>query len=115
MKKSDLKTGMIVTIRLGERYVVMKDTLLEGDDKDVLINLRIPGSWMPLNSYNEDLTAIDKEDDDIFVGANTLYKVVGANTLYKDFDIIRVEAPLNPAGINSVISPFVKTIWTRGD
>ncbi len=108
MKKSDLKTGMIVTTRMGERYVVLRDTLLEGVEKDILISLgiRIPGSWMPLSSYNEDMECFYDEDDNLFEYENEYP--------FKDFDIVIVEQPLNAAAITANISSFRKTIWTRG-
>lgn len=50
MKKSDLKTGMVVETRNGEKYLVM----LEPDCKDMeLINFK--GGYMPLYYYNNEL------------------------------------------------------------
>lgn len=50
MKKSDLKTGMVVEIRNGEKYLVM----LNPDCKDKeLINFK--GGYMPLSNYNNEL------------------------------------------------------------
>lgn len=50
MKKSDLKTGMVVETRNGEKYLVM----LNPDCKDrELINFK--GGYMPLYNYNNEL------------------------------------------------------------
>ena len=60
MKKSDLKSGMTVKIRKGERYLVIKnyETKLYGVC-DVLVN---KNSFLTLNDYNEDLILKDKND-----------------------------------------------------
>ena len=50
MKKSDLKTGMVVEARNGEKYLVM----LEPDCEDrELINFN--GGYLSLNDYNDEL------------------------------------------------------------
>ena len=50
MKKSDLKTGMVVETRNGEKYLVMLNT----DYKDMeLINFK--GGYLPLYYYNSEL------------------------------------------------------------
>ena len=50
MKKSDLKTGMVVETRYGEKYLVM----LNPDYKNMeLINFK--GGYMPLYYYNNEL------------------------------------------------------------
>lgn len=50
MKKSDLKTGMVVETRNGEKYLVMLNT----DYKDMeLINFK--GGYLSLYSYNSEL------------------------------------------------------------
>ena len=47
MKKSDLRTGMIVTTREGKEYVFVKDFITEdvvlAEDVDVTINLNHAG------------------------------------------------------------------------
>ena len=50
MKKSDLKTGMIVETRGGDRYLVMRDPNVKGRDL-----ICFGGSFMPLKNYDEDL------------------------------------------------------------
>ena len=59
MKKSDLKTGMIVTTREGYEYVVLLGTtsVYTGKEScDILLNIN-PKSylWNKLDYYNEDL------------------------------------------------------------
>ena len=51
MKKSDLKTGMIVECNNGNRFIVMLDA---DDAEHNLINIDNVG-WMPLNYYDKDL------------------------------------------------------------
>ena len=57
MTLNDLKTGMIVTIRDGNSYIVMRDFI---DSGDVLAGLScsniISGTWISLSSYNQDMT-----------------------------------------------------------
>lgn len=56
MTKADLKTGMVVETRLGERYLVM----LNPDCKDrELINFN--GGFNPLSLYKDDLTMRNEE------------------------------------------------------
>lgn len=57
MKKSDLKTGMVVKLRDGDNYVVMirdNEQWITSDE-----------SWDSLNSYNDDLTCDYDNDYDI--------------------------------------------------
>ena len=56
MKKSDLKTGYIVTTRSGREYVVYLDVDTSyTDDKDVLVCANTY-NWYTLRNFNEDLT-----------------------------------------------------------
>lgn len=50
MKKSDLKTGMVVETENGEKYLVMLEPDCEGRE---LINFS--GGYMSLSSYNDEL------------------------------------------------------------
>jgi len=57
MKKSDLRTGMLVTLRNKEEYYVMLNTgSMFQREKDVLVH-KIGDSlgWMPLSEYDEDM------------------------------------------------------------
>ncbi len=74
LTKSDLKTGMHVVIRNGMEFVVLRDTLF--NDKDIMVSVTEDansGNWIGFNSYDENLTAINRELD--------------------DFDIVRVYQP----------------------
>lgn len=55
MKKSELKTGMIVVLQDGqrtERAMVLLGACWDSGGRDVLIG----ETWMPLSSFHEDLT-----------------------------------------------------------
>ena len=51
MKKSDLKTGMIVECNNGDRHIV----LLDADDAERNLIDIDKGGWVPLNDYDKDL------------------------------------------------------------
>ena len=60
-KLSDLRTGMHVTLRNGNEYVVLRDdngicALRRNDCKMVLVSLVEDDSWFNEESFNEDLT-----------------------------------------------------------
>lgn len=75
LTKSDLKTGMHVVIRSGMEFVVLRDTLFK--DKDIMVSVTEDengsGNWIGFDTYDENLTAINRELD--------------------DFDIVRVYQP----------------------
>lgn len=60
MTKSELKNGMIVTCRNGDKYMVLKDSCFTvgeynvDETSDILIGLGTTG-YLNLSSYNEDL------------------------------------------------------------
>ena len=57
MTKSELKTGMIVTLANGKEYMVYKDVGYVGaETKDVCIEISSSPSWLKLDNYNEDMT-----------------------------------------------------------
>jgi hypothetical protein len=60
MKKSDLKSGMLVITRHGERGLVMLNT----PDGDEIVSdcEETEKCWAPLGLFNEDLTCGDNED-----------------------------------------------------
>lgn len=66
MTLNDLKTGMHVVIRSGMEFVILRDTLFK--DKDIMVSVvedvNGGGNWIGLNSYNDNLTAINRELDD---------------------------------------------------
>jgi hypothetical protein len=75
-KKSDLKTGMVVECRNGNRYTVMLDTVMTVDDaKDIIINVENNYGWNDLNDYTDDLRCICN------------------NGNYEEFDIMKVYQP----------------------
>ena len=50
MKKSDLKTGMVVELRNGDKYLVMLNPDCEGREL-----IRFNGGYMSLNAYDNEL------------------------------------------------------------
>jgi len=81
MKKSDLKTGMIVTLRNGDEHMVFMDSASIYCDNyrfsnDVIVNLNRMGSWEELPQYDDDLKIIDEGRS--------------------DFDIVKVEKVDHP-------------------
>ena len=83
MKLSDLKTGMIVTLRNGNEYVVLKDYCVSDEtaifDKGIICNVE-SSSWTRLSNFNE--------------------KMECTNTIFgKEYDIVRVEVPAHPFSI----------------
>jgi hypothetical protein len=67
MKKSELKSGMLVILAKGDRAIVMKDT----PNGDVLTtgvlpnNEEVAATWCPLNKFKDDLTYINDDEYDI--------------------------------------------------
>lgn len=81
MKLSDLKTGMIVTIRRGDEFVVFKDFCLSDESKKtcqtgIICNAHTR-TWAELENFNEEMECVN-------------------SILGKDFDIIKVEAVAHP-------------------
>ena len=64
IKKSDLRTGMKVTLRNGDNYIVLLNARHKySNNKDILVgyhNYNIC-DWVVLDNYNEDLTYSNKE------------------------------------------------------
>lgn len=81
MKLSDLKTGMIVTIRRGDEFVVFKDFCLSDECKNIchtgIICNAGTRTWTTLENFNEEMKCIN-------------------SILGKDFDIIKVEVVAHP-------------------
>ena len=74
MKKSDLKTGMIVTLRNGKQWMVYKNIQTQRNVDDVIVGIDGSDNWNLLYHYNEDLT----------------------NKGYPDLDIVKVEEVTHP-------------------
>lgn len=66
MKKSELENGMIVEMRNGEKYIVIKDFTKKSkryvNDNDILLNIDF-GDFGVLGTYKENLTLKNKEND----------------------------------------------------
>ena len=99
MKKSELKTGMLVTLRNGEKGMVFRDIHTEyttntNKTNDVIICTKDDGltSWENLDAYNDDLFAKDDE-------FNWL-DIVKVETIYHPYDIIK---PLDNKRIENTI------------
>jgi hypothetical protein len=91
MTKSELRTGMIVTARNGNRYMVFLNTTISsyrGSD-DFLVGLKGDG-FNYLSNYNENLTC----------------------KAYNSFDIMKVEKCKWVADLTSK-NPELNTIWER--
>ena len=66
MNKSDLRTGMLVTLRNDESYYVMLDTGLFGDQEGVMVHrIGQDTGWLSLRDYADDLTH-HSDPNDIF-------------------------------------------------
>lgn len=88
MKKSELKTGMLVTLRNGDVGMVFRDihtayTISTNKAKDIIICTKKDGefSWENLDVYNDDMLARDDE-------FNWL-DIVKVETIYHPFDIAK--------------------------
>lgn len=66
MTLNDLKTGMIVKIREGSSYIIMRDFIDEGDILAGLsCNNVISNTWTSLSNYNQDMTHSELPNLDI--------------------------------------------------
>lgn len=78
MTKSELKTGMVVTIVNGSQYVVYRNIACHYKDMagkgvtDVLVG-RL--SWMSLDSFNEDLTCPTNKSSNIVEVAEIMHPI----------------------------------------
>ena len=102
MKKSDLKTGMIVKTRDGGEYAVFIDTCKtiytrkQYKTQSFLINSR-DRSWIPLDDYNEDM--LNQEELDGY------------------FDIMEIYIPNHPYSFQDVKYEYEDKIliWERNE
>lgn len=96
MKKSDLKTGMIIETRAGETGLIMKDNCY-GEDAVVFAD----DNWTGLNRFLEDMT---------WTGATG-----GVSDYCKTVDIMKVFTPDLPSGFLKRDSKFKSwaPIWER--
>jgi len=101
MKKSDLKTGMMVKLRNGRSYLVLLETSMIGDRKDILFGGT--GHWMPLSDYNSDMHCFPHDiwnDDDY-----------DSRKIDSSFDIMKVYEPVFPCFVGN--SGKCKLIYDR--
>lgn len=83
MTKADLKTGMVVNLRNGDSYVVVKEV---GDgcyEYDIIFR---KNSWIDLNSYTDDFKCEANPANDIMEvrGGGIFYFIKGIeNTVYR--------------------------------
>lgn len=56
MKKSEIKNGAIVIVRMGDAYIKIDNTLLD---------IRMNGNFEKLNNYNDNLNHMENSDFDI--------------------------------------------------
>jgi hypothetical protein len=97
MKKRDLKSGMIIETRSGERALIVKDNCY---GKDAVIFHE--KSWTELDSFNHDLLFHGDDPD------RTCYA--------KSIDIVKIFKPNLPTGFLSRKSngfPEMELLWER--
>ena len=105
MKKSDLKTGMIVECRNGELYMVLLGTGCKYEDNNIL--WRKHGFWMPLGNYSEDMLNIPDEDRLDFLKISKEEQA----EIAREFDIVKVYQASHSADIGNL--DRCKLIWER--
>lgn len=99
MTLNDLKTGMIVKIRNGNSYIVMRDFIDEGD---VLAGLsdsdNITNTWTSLSDYNKDMKHNQLPGIDIMsvytsylYGIDTPKKLLWKREEYKEVTMREIE------------------------
>lgn len=103
MKKSDLRTGMLVTLRNKESYYVMLNTGLGREQENVLVHkVGKDTGWMPLSGYDEDMFFHD-EPDDIIPSA--------FEEDHREWDIVRVYGCTEAAWL--YCRETYKLVWER--
>lgn len=80
MTLDDLKTGMIVTLRNGYEYTVIRDRVADGlTDSDIMVRIDDEDrGWMKVADYNMNLTYHTIDDDE------------------REWDIVKVERGNHP-------------------
>lgn len=102
MKKSDLRSGMLVTLRNSKAYYVMLNTGFTGDQADVLVRYADGETrFMPLSEYDEDMT-FHEDPDHIF-----------PNTPEEDreWDIVMIEGTVSACWI--FMMSHYRILWKR--
>jgi len=104
MKKSDLRTGMLVTLRNKESYYVMLGTGLGFTQDDVLVHrVGSDTGWMPLCQYDSDLLYHD-DPNEILPSASEEDD--------RPWDIMQVDACREAAYLFQPSNHY-RTIWKR--
>lgn len=105
MKKSDLHTGMLVTIRNGDYYYVALNTGFGGEQENVLIHkVGKDTGWLALRNYDDNLLFHDIDDDIL---------PTHSEEDDREWDIIRVDAC---SGAGSLYCPNrYRVIWERSE
>ena len=103
MKKSDLRSGMLVTLRNNKAYYVMLNTCFVGDQADVLVRRCADGenNFMPLYEYDEDMT-FHEDPDHVFPNAPEKDR---------EWDIMKVE--VTTTAVYLCMHHYYKVIWER--
>lgn len=102
MNKSDLRTGMLVTLRNNENYYVMLNTGTSGDMEGVLVHrIGQDTGWMSLREYTDDMTH-HTDPDDIFPSTPEEDRM---------WDIVRVECVRHACELYD--TRRYKTLWER--
>lgn len=79
MTKSELKTGMIVTLANGKECYVFKELLFNGFLEDVLVEINGADYWHRLSAYYENLTHKDGKE----------YNIVKVETIAHPYLMVR--------------------------
>jgi hypothetical protein len=97
MTKSELKTGMIVVLADGNKYMVFKNTQTHyAGDADIIVGIHSRNSWHQLYHYNEDMTRKNREDSN-----------------WDIIEVIQIEHPYNLVKPDRLDYPRRKTLWKR--
>ena len=87
MKKSDLENGMIVEMRDGEKYIVIKDFTKKSkrcrNDNNILLNINF-GGYDNIDNFNDDLTNICFKELDIM----KIYCLIGFSSNKEDLKLL---------------------------
>lgn len=109
MNKSDLRTGMLVTLRNKEQYYVMLNTGFYSKANDILLKRygKSEIGWMSLADYTDTLE-YHSDPDDIFAD---LLPFERTQELDRMWDIVSVAAVHGPTDL--CITDRYETIWHR--
>lgn len=106
MKKSDLRTGMLVTLRNESEYYVMLNTgSFISREKDILLKRysKEEMGWLSLEDYDDDLTHHTRPGD--------MFAAFATPEDDAKWDIVKVSAANKPTDL--CIPDRYKTVWTR--